>query len=160
MLIVTPTLTVSNHDAMLGSSADYGAYLLQVAASDAAKGLADSHARVELEVQLLTYIYTHILCNHPLCLSGSLSTLSYLGYRVSGGAATPPDLRIQALAEEAARWDGVLPGDGFVTGALDDDTKAQVTQPWSTRCETGDAQFIGVSLVPNQPCPWDALRYT
>jgi len=182
MLVVLPAITARHHDDMMSPSAIYGAEVVHAATRDvAAASVAvvtssdgdEAHSsweqyRRELELQLLLYIHYHIHCRDDGgrgCTNSELASLSFVGYASGAPPALGPPFRptgMLLLRPEDVDWDGLLRvaagEDTRRVGTLPGSIRARLARPWQGECRLRGRLVVGVSLVEEQPCPWQHLR--
>lgn len=184
MLVVIPMLDSGEANSMLDSSAPYGAEIISLLAYDAANLHRQSgggdywrEAKIQLEVQILLYIYYHQGHTHCLaenadnCVSDEfLKKLCFLGYirETNQGLLPKPraDSMIEVLKPDPVAWDTLFQSKEeashertLALGSLPEEIKQRLIAPSSLTCDLETSKLVGVGLREGPViCPWDIFR--
>eukprot|EP00928_Gymnodinium_smaydae_P006338 TRINITY_DN12237_c0_g3_i1.p1 TRINITY_DN12237_c0_g3~~TRINITY_DN12237_c0_g3_i1.p1 ORF type:complete len:1015 (+),score=183.25 TRINITY_DN12237_c0_g3_i1:92-3136(+) len=178
MLLIVPVLEVRDDEAMMETSAQYGAdsifeawrsFELGLHADSAGKSIVNNSqrlrdVRLNWENDVLRYLYYHgeHQCASTLnCSSGSLLTLAWIGHVLNPNQAvaskrdTLQDAFIKLANINELHYD-------YHTGvwAVPSWIREVLSKPWTTPCENfgGQRDLFGASLIPGMPCPHLTFR--
>jgi len=186
MRILAPLLDCGDVEAMLSSSAQYGANVIDQMLHDCmiaeARSLSGGHGQAaeqqcwELERQVLLYVYYHnfyatcpnVTKADQSCGAQMLHKLMFLGLVVIGdgrGGVEAAPAALKVLGTGAATSDSLFSGRSVdwtrllhIVGELPRDIEESLAKPWSSRCGEAEYTIYGLSLVRGQPCPWARFR--